>query len=142
MYRRIMVPLENSATDGAIIEHVRQLAHSCGASVVLIHVADGFVARNIKQLDLRESEEMLTDRAYIEMVSATLSSDGLECEAVLASGDPAKEITEAAEREKCDLIAMGVHGHKFINDLLRGSVADSVRHNTTIPVLLVRGATA
>jgi nucleotide-binding universal stress UspA family protein len=139
MYSRILVPLENSSTDVAILDHVRKLAGSCGAAVVLIHVADGWVARNIRQLDLRESEEMQKDRAYIEKVCAQLTGEGLACEALLASGDPAKEITDAASREQCDLIAMGTHGHKFINDLLRGSVADSVRHNTEIPVLLVRG---
>lgn len=138
MYNRILVPLENSRTDACIVEHVTALARLCSASIVLIHVADGFVARNLKQLDLRESEEMLKDREYIERICGQIEASGIECEAVLANGEPAREITEAAAREKCDLIAMGTHGHKFLNDLLRGSVADSVRHNTMVPVLLVR----
>lgn len=142
MYSRILVPLENSRTDEAIIAHVRQLARSCGASLILIHVADGFAARNLKQLELRESEEMRTDREYLERVCAELEEDGFSCDAVLATGEPAREITEAAVRERCDLIAMGTHGHKFLNDLLRGSVADSVRHNTMVPVLLVRAPAA
>jgi nucleotide-binding universal stress UspA family protein len=138
MYTRILVPLENTRTDAAILDHVKKLAHLCSASIVLIHVADGWVARNIKELDLRDSEEMQKDRDYIERVCADIEGDGLECEAVLASGEPAKEITDAALRERCDLIAMSTHGHKFLNDLIRGSVADSVRHNTMVPVLLVR----
>ena len=106
MYRRILVPLENSATDAAILEHVRKLARHCGASLLLIHVADGWAARNIRQLDLRESEEMRTDR------------------------------------EGCDLIAMSTHGHRFVKDVLFGSVANEVRHRTTVPVLLVRAPVA
>ena len=138
MYKRILVPVENSAYDAAIIEHVGRLAKLCNSSVVVIHVADGWVARNIKQLDLRESEEMKKDLAYIEQLASQLEAKGLEAEAILASGDPGQEISAAAERENCDLIAMSTHGHKFLNDLVRGSVANSVRHTSMIPVLLVR----
>ena len=139
MYRRILVPVENSPYDSAIIEHVARLATLCGSSLVIIHVADGWVARNIQQLDLRESEEMREDLAYIDGLAASLQQRGLKAEAVLASGDPGQEICAAAAREECDLIAMSTHGHKLLNDLLRGSVANTVRHNTTVPVLLVRG---
>ena len=142
MYKRILVPVENSAYDAAIIGHITRLATLCGSSIVVIHVADGWVARNIRQLDLRESEEMKEDRAYIEQLVTVLRDAGLEAEAVLASGDPAQEICAAAARETCDLIAMSTHGHKLLNDVLRGSVANTVRHNTTVPVLLVRGGEA
>ena len=139
MYNRILVTLENSSYDDVIVEHVRKLAGVCGSSVVLIHVADGWAARNIQQLKLRESEEMLTDRAYIEKIAADLARSGIDAEAVLATGDPAAEITAAAEREECDLIAMTTHGHKFLGDIVHGSVANAVRHASMIPVLLVRG---
>lgn len=138
MYHRILVPLENTRTDRAIIAHVRPLARHCGASVVLIHVADGFAARNFDQLDLRESEEMRRDRAYLDGICAELTAEGLPCEAVLACGNPADEITAAAVREGADLIAMATHGHRGINDLIRGSVASEVRHRSMVPVLLVR----
>jgi nucleotide-binding universal stress UspA family protein len=140
MYKRILVTLENSSYDDVIVAHVRKLAKLCGSSLVLIHVADGWVARNVSQLKLRESEEMQQDRAYLERIAASLESDGIDTEPLLASGDPADEIAAAAEREGCDLIAMTTHGHKFLNDMLRGSVANKVRHNSLIPVLLVRGA--
>jgi nucleotide-binding universal stress UspA family protein len=140
MYKRILVPLENSAYDAAILEHVRRLAKVCGSSLLLIHVADGWVARNLKTLNLRDSEEMRLDRAYLEKVADELEREGYEVDAVLAGGDPAREIIEVAERDGCDLIAMSTHGHRFFSDLLYGSVADSVRHRCTIPVLLVRGS--
>ena len=138
MYKHIMVPVENSPTDAYILEHVKQLARFCGASVVLIHVADGWAARNIRQLDLRESEEMRDDRAYLERTAGDLEREGIRVEALLAVGDPAREITAAAQRENCDLIAMATHGHKFIADVVYGSVANAVRHATTVPVLLLR----
>src|SRR5688500_12327687 len=138
MYHRILVPVENSNYDERILDHVQQLARYCGASIVLIHVADGWAARNIKQLNLRESEEMRADREYIEQLAQRLTSEGLKAEALLASGDPSAEIAAAADREQCDHIAMSTHGHRFLADLVYGSVASAVRHITSCPVLRLR----
>lgn len=138
MYKRILVCLENTPTDQHIVSHVRDLARHCGASLLLIHVADGWAARNIRHLELRESEEMRDDREYLERVAADLVAAKIPAEALLATGDPASEITSAAEREGCDLIAMATHGHKLIADMIHGSVATSVRHKSMVPVLLVR----
>ncbi len=139
MYRHVLVPLENSPYDEAILRHVRTLATLCQSKVTLIHVADGFAARNLHALKLRESDEMRADRAYLDRCAADLATTVLDVDAVLASGDPAAEICAAAEREACDLIAMATHGHGFLNDVVRGSVANQVRHRCLVPVLLVRG---
>jgi nucleotide-binding universal stress UspA family protein len=139
MYHRILVPLENSAYDRCILTHVRSLAQLCGSSLLLIHVADGFAARNLKALSLRESEEMQLDRAYLESIAATLRADGFDAESLLAGGDPATEIAAAADREGCDLIAMATHGHTGLKDVIYGTTANKVRHRTMVPVLMVRG---
>ncbi len=138
MYQRILVPLEHSAYDVFIIDHVRRLAKLCGSSLLLLHVADGFAARHLKSLALRESEEMLHDRNYLEDWCAKLQGEGFETESLLAGGDPATEISAAAEREGCDLIAMAVHGHRGLQDVLYGTTANTVRHRTMVPVLMVR----
>lgn len=138
MYSRILVTLEHTATDECILAHVEKLAQVCGAAVLLIHVADGFAARNQSTLGLRESEEMRDDRAYLERCAADLEAAGVDADAILASGDPAAEIVAAAERERVDLIAMATHGHRLLNDIVRGSVANDVRHRSRIPVLMVR----
>jgi nucleotide-binding universal stress UspA family protein len=141
MYQRILVPVENSPYDEVILTHIRKLARTCSsASILLIHVADGWAARNINQLDLRESEEMKADREYIEGVADSLERDGFNAEAILAGGDPAKEIAACAVREDCDLIAMATHGHRGLSDVIRGSVASELRHISMVPVLMVRGA--
>jgi nucleotide-binding universal stress UspA family protein len=138
MYKRILVPLENSPADKVILAHVTGLAKLSKAEVILMHVADGWAARNMEQLNLKESEEMKEDRAYLERVSKELRAAGLEVDAVLAAGDPAKEIASAAEREECDLIALATHGHRLLDDVVRGSTATALRHNTRIPILMVR----
>ena len=103
-------------------------------------MADGWVARNFEQLKLAESEEMKSDRGYLEKTVAHLRAEGLEVSAHLALGDPPTEIIKTAQREQCDLIAMTTHGHRLIGDLIFGSTIHEVRHKTTVPVLLVRAA--
>lgn len=138
MYKKILVPLENSPTDATVLTHVRALAEHTGAALVLIHVADGWVARNIEQLQLRESDEIREDRAYLERTLADLRAAGFDADAVLAAGNPADEIAKAATEEGCDLIAMATHGHTGLADVVRGSVANDVRHRSMVPVLMVR----
>jgi len=142
MYKRILVPLEHSSYDETILDHVRALARLCGSTLVLVHVADGWVARNLQNLNLRESEEMREDRAYLTEAREDLEGDGFKVEALLAAGDPAQEIAAAAERERCDLIAMATHGHKGLGDIIHGTTANALRHLTEIPILMVRGVKA
>jgi len=139
MYRRILVPLENSAYDAGILKHVCELARLCNASLVLIHVADGWAARHVNSLNLRESEEMQADRAYLDGLCQKLHAEGFVADSVLAAGDPATEITTAADREQCDLIAMATHGHRGLQDVIYGTTANTVRHRSMVPVLMVRG---
>jgi nucleotide-binding universal stress UspA family protein len=138
MYRNILVAIEHSDADKTIIEHVSALAKITGASLLLVHVADGWAARHYEELALRESEEMQQDRAYLETLAEQLAAAGLPARCKLALGDPATELIRASREEQVDLIAMSTHGHKFINDILRGTTADKVRHEVSVPVLLLR----
>jgi nucleotide-binding universal stress UspA family protein len=138
MYRRILVAVENSPADRTILSHVSELARLTGAALLLVHVADGWAARNFNQLKLRESEEMKTDRDYLDRLQAELERSGLEVETRLAMGDPADELVKVSEEQGVDLIAMSTHGHRFVKDVLLGATADKVRHLVKIPVLLLR----
>jgi nucleotide-binding universal stress UspA family protein len=138
MYHRILVALENSTADSTILRHVGDLARLTGAELLLVHVADGWAARNFDQLKLRESEEMKEDRAYLDRVQSELSAQGLVVHTELAKGDPATELIRVAETCNVDLIAMSTHGHRFIADVLYGTTVDKVRHLVRIPVLLLR----
>ena len=138
MYRRILVAIENSAADQTILAHVGELARLTGAELLLVHVADGFAARHFDDLNLRESEEMKADRAYLATLKRQLTEHGLAVETHLATGDPATELVRAAETQAVDLIAMSTHGHRFLADVLHGATADRVRHLVKVPVLLLR----
>ena len=115
-----------------------QLARLTGAGLLLVHVADGWAARNFEQLELRESEEMKSDRAYLESLQKDLVDRGFTVRVQLAMGDPATELVRAAEAQSVDLVAMSTHGHGFIGDIVHGATADRVRHLVKVPVLLLR----
>ena len=138
MYRKILVALENSRADQSLLPHVSALATRLGSELLLVHVADGWAARNYERLQLAESEEMKSDRAYLEATATQLRAKNLIVTARLALGDPPAEILKTAQEEKCDLIAMTSHGHRLIGDILFGSTIHEVRHRAQIPVLLVR----
>jgi nucleotide-binding universal stress UspA family protein len=138
MYTKILVAIENSPADRAVLEHVEGLVGLTGAELLLVHVADGFAARHFDDLELRESDEIRDDRAYLSRLCEDMTGKGMHCGARLAMGDPATELVRVAAEEQVDLIAMSTHGHRFLQDLLRGSTADRVRHHVSIPVLMVR----
>ena len=138
MYQHILIPLENSAADETILSHIKPLARLTNARMLLVHVADGWVARNFNQLQLAESEEMKQDRVYLEERQRELLNDGFSCDAVLALGEPSDEIIKLARERDIDLIAMTTHGHRLISDILYGATADKVRHGVDVPVLLLK----
>lgn len=137
MYKKILVALENGPADARLLPHIGRLARQVGAELLLLHVADGWAARNFEQLKLTESDEMKADSEYLESLATRLRADGLRVDTLLALGNPPNEIIRTAAAANCDLIALASHGHKLLGDLLHGSTIDRVRHNTSIPLLVV-----
>ena len=138
MYHTILIPVENSPADQTILDHIKPLASMTGASLLLMHVADDWVARTFEQLNLAESEEIKIDRAYLERRGAELRGEGFVVTCVLAMGEPSDEIVKFTRIHNVDLIAMSTHGHRFISDLVYGSTVDKVRHLVSVPVLLLK----
>ena len=138
MYQDILIALDHSPSDEMLLAHVSQLAVQFRSRLLLLHVADGWAARNFERLKLSESDEMRQDRLYLEETAAKLEKDlGLEVGVKLALGNPPDEILKVAEAGKCDLIAMASHGHKLLGDLIHGSTIETVRHKAQIPILVV-----
>lgn len=138
MYRRILVAIEHSAADRTILDHVEALARLTGAELLLVHVADGWAARHFSHLQLRESEEMQDDRAYLTRLAEELEGRGMTVATELAMGDPASQLIRLARERQVDLVAMATHGHRYLEDLLRGSTVSRVRHEVPVPVLLLK----
>jgi len=136
MYNKILVTLDATPTDRAIIEHVKPLAKWANSRVVLLHVADGWAARTYGPDAI--SAEITEDTAYLEKVRSEFQAAGIPAEAELAYGEPAGEIVKWVEKKGCDLVAMSTHGHRFLADLVLGTTAPRVQHNIRVPVLLLR----
>lgn len=138
MYKKILVALENSPADQSLLPHIEKLAQILHSQLLLVHVAEGWAARHYDELVLKDSEEMIQDRNYLEKEAQKLRSRGLEVGTYLARGEPSQEILSTASREGCDLIAMTSHGHRFLADLFLGSTIEEVRHASSIPILVVK----
>ena len=136
MYKTILITLDGTSTDRAIIEHVKPLAKLARSRVVLLHVADGWAARTYGRDAV--SREITDDTAYLKRVRTEFQDDGIPAEAELAYGDPVTEIVRWVEQKGCDLVAMSTHGHRFIADIFLGTTASRVQHSIKVPVLLLR----
>jgi nucleotide-binding universal stress UspA family protein len=136
MYDKILVTLDGTPTDRAIIQHVQQLAKLAHSRVVLLHVADGWAARTYGPDAV--SPEITEDSEYLQSVKAEFQAIGIPTDAELAYGDPAKEIIRWIEQKGCNLVAMSTHGHRFLGDLFLGTTATRVQHRVSVPVLLLK----
>ena len=136
MYDTILVTLDGTPTDRAIIEHVKELAKLAHSRLVLLHVADGWAARTYGADAV--SPEITADNAYLEEIRAEFESAGISAEAELAYGEPANEIIKWVQSKGCDLVAMSTHGHRFLADVFLGATATRVRHSIDVPVLLLK----
>ena len=136
IYEKILVALDGTSSDRAIIEHIKQLAKLAQSGLVLLHVADGWAARTYGPDAV--SPEIAEDTAYLERVRAEFRALGIPAEAELAYGEPAQEIIKWIEQKVCDLVAMSTHGHRFLADIFLGPPAIRVQHITSVPVLLLR----
>ena len=138
MFKKILVALDHSHADAALLPRVKQLARLTQAEILLVHVSTGWAAQWQKDLNLQDSQEMREDRAYLETVSDELQAEGFRVTARHAAGKASDEILKAARAEKCDLIAMTTHGHRLLDDLIYGETIEKVRHQSEIPIFLVR----
>jgi universal stress protein A len=136
MYNKILVTLDATPTDRAIVEHVKDLARVMNSRVVLLHVADGWAARTYGPDAV--SREVTEDTAYLQKLRAEFLARGITAEAELAYGDPTKEIVRWVEEKGCDLVAMSTHGHRLLGDIVFGATASRVQHRISVPVLLLR----
>jgi nucleotide-binding universal stress UspA family protein len=136
MYKTILLTLDGTKTDRAMIEHIKSLAKLTHGRVVLLHVADGWAARTYGKDAV--SREITEDTAYLEKVRGELRSAGISADAELAFGEPAKEIIKWVKQKGCDLVAMSTHGHRLLGDIFLGTTASRVQHSISVPVLLLR----
>lgn len=130
-YSRILVPLDGSAVDDAVLDHVVEMARLCDAEVILLRVAH-YHTRDERIHEMEEAQACLAG------ADSRLRKSGLRVRTVVGQGEPAEAILAQARELHADLIAMATHGHGTLQRLFAGSVADKVRHASDVPLLLVK----
>jgi nucleotide-binding universal stress UspA family protein len=138
MFTKILVALDHSKADGFLLPYIKDLARLTGAEILLLHVSTGWAAQWQEDLNLSDSKEIKEDREFLEKVSAELRQENLRVSVKHLSGDPARAILKTSESEHCDLIAMTAHGHRLISDVIYGTTITKVRHESNIPIFLVK----
>ncbi|HZT68436.1 MAG TPA: universal stress protein [Terriglobia bacterium] len=140
MFKKILVALDHSKSDSVLLPRVKELCRLTNASLLLLHVSTGWKASWQRDLNLTDSLEMEEDRDYLREVERSLRQEGFEVDSRHATGNAADAIVRTAREENCDLIAMATHGHRWLSDLIHGTTIGKVRHETDIPLFLVKGS--
>jgi nucleotide-binding universal stress UspA family protein len=138
MFKKILVALDHSKADAALLPRVKELARLTHADILLLHVSTGWAAQWQDPLNLSDSTEMQEDRDYLASVTDELRNEGFTVTARHGRGEPSEEILKAARVEGCDLIAMTTHGHRWLSDLIHGTTITRVRHASQVPIFLVK----
>ncbi len=136
MYDTILVTLDGTPTDRAIIEHVKDLAKLAHSRLVLLHVADGWAARTYGPDAV--SPEISEDTAYLEKVRAEFKTAGIPARRNSHTASRRTKSSNGSSKKGCDLVAMSTHGHRLLADIFLGATATRVRHNISAPVLLLK----
>jgi universal stress protein A len=132
IYKKILVAIDCSNVDEAIIKHISLLASQNEAQLYLLHVIHAHSLDQERVLHHKAAEQLET---YLRR----LQDDGIKAFSLLKAGEPEEEILAEIKRGGYDLVAMATHGHGFFGDLLFGSVSDVLKHHIDIPLLLLRG---
>ena len=119
MYKKILVPLDNSPSDQAIIEHIQPLARLTGASLVLVHVADGYVARLQNQLNLADSEEIKNDEVYLQRRQKELEKAGLKVRCILKLLEGRPNVIDLLKNKEIQLVVNTPAGQSPREDEIR-----------------------
>jgi nucleotide-binding universal stress UspA family protein len=146
MYRRILAPIDQSATAQHGLDAAFSMAKAYGASLVFLHVVEfqpftldpaGAVVIAEVMDDLRNAGQELLQAAHDRAKAAGIASEVHQLEAPTARvGDV---IVEQAREHQCNLIVMGSHGRRGMDRVLLGSDAERVVRLATVAVLIVRG---
>jgi len=136
-YERILVPLDHTPVDRTAVGHAAGMALAHNARLRLLHIEEGVSSQVYGAL--AEDKEVETGEEYLDGILEALHAQGIEAEAVVRSGrKPAEDIVSVAREWKADLLVMGAHGHKGLSDMVFGTTINAVRHQLSVPLLIVR----
>lgn len=144
MYKTILVPLDGSRRAEAILPHVEEIAQRYGGRVVFVRVIEPIpyvmgpegtpMMLHEHELDQRRRDA----KSYLVGKSGQFREKGIETKWEILHGPVVQAITDAAEKESADLIAIASHGRSGLSQCFYGSVAAGVLNRVDRPLLVVR----
>ena len=142
MYKRILVPVDGSATSNKALTAALQLARDGGGRVRILHSLDelaylsGFEYSGEVIKVARENAARVLDDAMAIAQAAGVPADP---QLVDLPGQRLGQTTsDAARAWEADLIVVGTHGRRGIGRVLMGSGAEQVIRMAPVPVLVIR----
>jgi manganese transport protein len=137
VYHRILVPLDHTRLDRLAVGHAAALARTHGSTLYLFHVEEGVTSQVYGSIS--STAEVEAGQEYLDRIAETLRRDGINVVTeVTHSSNPKREIVNYARQIQPDLLIMGAHGHRRLKDLIFGNTINPVRHELSIPILIVR----
>lgn len=151
MYKRILVPIDGSATSAKALNEAARLARLTGGRLRLLHVIDSLAqayaaepaptayVSELRPALLRVGEQLLAQaKADVDSPDLSIETEVHDSEGALVS----EVIVARARHWQADLIVLGTHGRRGIERAMLGSDAEQVVRIAPVPVLLVRQSSA
>jgi nucleotide-binding universal stress UspA family protein len=152
MYNKILAPMDGSSLSECTIEHVKEIAKSCGlAQIIFLAVVDyaknswvwsgdsgmgtGYLSPDIIERIMEEQKDKA--KSYLSRLVEEAKKDGLDVDSVVLEGNPPDVIIDYANKNGVDLIVMSTHGRSGISRFALGSVTDKVIRTANVPVLVI-----
>ncbi len=131
-YSKISIAVDFSSSDNKAINKAIQLGGK-ETTYILIHVLES--ASAVIYGEETNDDERNQDTQHLVAYKNQLNEKGFECEFKLGFGNPKSVIPKLVS--DTDLLVMGTHGHTALKDILFGTTVERVRHNISIPLVLV-----
>lgn len=143
MYKKVLIPTDGSPLSNAATQKALELAAQLGATALILHVIEPFHVFSLSASQLEEVRDVYEAKSIENASEILCNADrhasrlGVTCQTMhLIEENPYQAILETAERENCDLIAMGSHGRGGVASLLLGSQTAKVLAHSRLPVVV------
>ena len=141
--KKILFPIDLSDNSKKVFPYVLSLSEKYGGDICLLHVVEDFAKWGggiyIPHIPLEQyRDDALKGAAKaLDNVCEKQLKDYRKFQKKIVYGDPAQEILKAIESEGIDLVVMGTHGRKGLENVIFGSVARNVVRRSPVPVLTI-----
>jgi nucleotide-binding universal stress UspA family protein len=148
--KRVLIALDYDPTAQKVAEQGFALANATGAETILLHVVTnpmyytsvnylpimGYVGfTDIDKFQPSLENLKTASLHYLEKAKLHLGDETIQT--AVADGDISDSILKSAKEFHADLIVLGSHSRKWLDNIVMGSVAKDVLNHTTIPLYLI-----